>query len=320
MQPNTKRRKPHSNKEDLHNILPDLSSHIHNTPITWTNHQLQSLSTKHLHTSRVLGTNILHIAQPYATPWHTTSPLESTLNATLSDPTAFLRNANTWIPLSTNPTHTLNHIHLAFEAITSSTHPTRICILTGPTHTPQPNNSCIRLHQLITIKRNSIQMHQDTQTHLHCLNQTPLTVLLLESTDAQPFDCASLAQDLLSIDQDNIHLHPPPWQHANLKDAPITTLRHLPTKYPLLSWSHPFPNAQEQSSGPTHKKLQPFETHDPILGALGILPKGIDKDILIAHDLSHKISNSQLKDIQTNNFNSSLKAFLRYEAHLKWKF
>ena len=303
--------------------------HIYHQPL------IQNIAHTYLHTHQIFNTDLTRITHTDKFTWYSPFPEDKPFGATTGSPLHFLKNKYTWINLSNTHTNIQNQ-KLAIQAITNSTHPTRILLLTDtitPSFTNPPDQ--IQTHNLLTLPPHTVTLEQDTLTdhsqhqppaQLKSTNQNTIYLLLLEHISTPPYHSHNFLRTLThTLHPTSIHYHPHPHWHNNLTPKQydeLTTTNHkrihtLPSQ--LLTFHNNQPNPHYEKDNPT--PLWKFPTKESLtLAAFGIgtisktnfIKHGYDPDVLTKSNLR------TIKQLICSTTHHIYKRTLQRENHRKY--
>ena len=295
------------------------------------NPKLSEVLRHHLHTRQTVGTDAHILSDTLQGAWNTDNHLRTKFGAKREDNVCFMTNAYTLVNLPTDNEKEQMTLRQAEEALLKSTAPTRVIILTQHTH------HHTKLKLLLTIKSKTITLNHETiEAANPAQSESDIQIYIGENNHPLQFNTHRLLEHLKeSIN--GIHIIPHAYSTQEPERIITSHARHPIHTMPQHYWyrtalpkhppgtQQPSPAEQPQPNNTVAEHSSPdkeqypgyvLETHDPILGALGILPLGYKRsmaNIGIPYDNLNPESISKIRKITHNTMQS---VYLRTE---RWK-
>ena len=293
------------------------------------NPKLNETLRHHLHTRQTIGTDAHILNDTLQGAWNTDNHLRTKFGAKREDNVCFMTNAYTLINLPMDKKSEQTALRQAEEALQKSTAPTRVVLLTQCIH------QHTKLNLLLTIKSKTITLNYETIEGANpAQSENDIQIYIGENNHPLQFSTHRLLEQLKESIK-GIHITPHPYSTREPERIITSHARHPLHTMPQHHWyrtvlpKHPpdtqQPGPAEQTQPNNVERPLPdkeqypgyiLETHDPILGALGILPSGYRRSMAsigIPYDNLNPESITKIRKITHNTMQS---VYLRTE---RWK-
>jgi hypothetical protein len=298
-----------------------------------------------LRTYSDLYLNPLTATAPWNDTWYSRHPDGWQVGGTVSTtPLAFLTNRYTWVSMRADPTSQIEDLAMATQAAHESKRPCRVALLVRDSIQNRDKIKVttlgVRKHILATIGTQASPIFNlddadfPRSVEVRPLHAALIPVLLvvIENTTAPGYDLCHI-QAALEGEQ-GIEIHPP--QHKYFLNPPDTTspyqARQMQDRHhPLLRSSQTWCRAAHHYTPPPHacdqKDPEPGRTPnhrsagdrlDPLLGLLGINPKGLGPSIA-SHSGVTPTPPDIIKRISLLVLTTSVSIYRRSEAYIRWR-
>jgi hypothetical protein len=298
-----------------------------------------------LRTYSDLYLNPLTATAPWSDTWHSRHPdgwkVGGTVTAT---PLAFLMNRYTWVSMRTDPLFQEEDVQLATQAAQGSTLPCRVALLVQDSIQIQDMvrsaTSKVRKHILCTINALTAPIFNFEDADFpgpaepRALRASPVTMLLvvIENTFAPGYDIRHVRTALAG--EQGMEVHPLPHMYASI---PPDTISPCPARdmqdrhHPLLRSSQTWCRAAQYYAPPPHAcdvkepeqgripvRRSAGDKLHPVLGLLGVNPKGLGPDIA-CHSGVTPTPTKTTQQISSLVLNTSVTLYRRSEAYGRWR-
>jgi hypothetical protein len=298
-----------------------------------------------LRTYSDLYLNPLTATAPWNDAWYSRHPdgwkVGGTSNTTSL---AFLLNRYTWVSMRADPASQIEDLKTATQATLESTRPCRVALLVHDSSHVQDliktTTKRVRKHILATINAHAPPMftlddsefpRQGDARSLHT-NSVPVLLVVIESATAPGYDLCHI-QAALEGEQ-GIEIHPPPHKYFSLppdSTAPCLARKMQDRHHPLLCSSQTWCRAAHNYVPPPHACDAKDTEHgrtpdirsagdrlDPILGLLGINPKGLAPNIANNCGVT-PTPPCIIKQISLLVLKTSINIYRHNEAYIRWR-
>jgi hypothetical protein len=298
-----------------------------------------------LRTYSDLYLNPLTATAPWNDTWHSRHPDGWKVGGTASaTPLAFLMNRYTWVSMRADPFSQEEDIQMATQAAKDSTRPCRVALLVQDSIQIQDMVRAItprvRKHILSTISALTVPIFNFEDADFpgsaesRPLHASPVTMLLaiIENTMAPGYDLRHVHTALAG--EQGMVIHPFPHRYAShppdtISPCPARDMqdRHHPLFRSSQTWCRatqyyvPPPHAcdsKEPEQGRIPDRRSAGDRLHPILGLLGVNPKGLGPDIA-SHSGVTPTPPGTIKQISSLVVNTSVTLYQRSEAYGRWR-
>jgi hypothetical protein len=298
-----------------------------------------------LRTYSDLYLNPLTATAPWNDTWYSRHPDGWKVGGTVGrTPLAFLTNRFTWISMRAGISSQVEDLERATQAAKESSLPCRVALLVHESDQAKgminTATSGVRKHVLATIGVDASPLFSRDDADFPRLNEArplhvspePVLLVVIENNKAPGYDLNHVHAALEG--EHGIKIHPPQFKYASCPPdmTPPCLARNMQDRHhPLLRSSHtwcraahhyvPPPHAcdskePEQGRLPDHRSAG--DRLDPILGLLGINPKGLGPDIASYSGVTPTPPDT-IKEISSLVLNTSVAAYRRSEAYIRWR-
>lgn len=307
--------------------------------------RLRQLCRWVLRTYSDLYLNPLTATAPWNDTWHSRHPDGWKLGGFVSaTPLDFLINRYTWVSMRADPLSQAENLQMATQAAAKSTRPCRVALLVQDSDFVQDMIKSVtpevRKHILATIDALSSPIFNfddadfPSSREIRPLHASATNILLvvIENTKAPGYDLGHVQTALEG--EPGIRVHTPAHKYAShppdtTTPCPASEMRDR--HHPLLRSSQTWCRAAHHYVPPPHandaKEPEPGRISDrrsagdrvsPILGLLGINPKGLGPDIASLRGIA-QTPPGDIKQISSLVLTTSVAMYRRSEAYRRWR-
>jgi len=298
-----------------------------------------------LRTYSDLYLNPLTATAPWNDTWYSRHPDGWKVGGTTAaSPLCFLTNRYTWISMRSGASSQIEDLEMATQAAKESNQPCRVALLVH--HSDQikdmisTTTSGVRKHVLATIGADASTLFSLDDAEFPGQHEarplysspTPVLLLVIENASAPGYDLCHIRAALEG--ERGVEIHPSEYKYVS---CPPDTTTPCPAReiqdrhHPLLRSSQTWCRAAHHYTPPPHAcdakapelgripdRRSAGDRLNPVLGLLGVNPKGLGPDIA-SHSGVNPTPLGIVKQLSSLVLNTSVTAYRRSEAYGRWR-